>query len=75
VERFRGLTQFLRYIDSNSVYHGFIRSPEGSSRRLMLWAGTGARQGTFADCLNDEGLAGGMYFDANGAAHGFLRMP
>jgi hypothetical protein len=64
------------YIDSNNVYHGFMRYPNGTIATFDApGAGTGAGQGTFADCLNDEGVIGGMYFDANGAVHGFLRTP
>jgi len=38
-------------------------------------AGTGALQGTVAISINAGGRATGIYFDANGVTHGFVRAP
>jgi hypothetical protein len=38
-------------------------------------AGTGAYQGTIANCINVWGAITGGFGNANGVAHGFLRMP
>ena len=64
------------YIDSNNVYHGFLRSPEG---RLTSFedpsADTGPFNGTSPSSINDLGVVAGDYADASGTSHGFLRSP
>ena len=65
--------------DSNNVWHGFLRSPEGTFTTFeATGSGTGAYQGTgcYSDCpmgLNDFGSITGSYTDSNYVQHGFLR--
>jgi hypothetical protein len=62
------------FVDSNSVYHGFIRSTDGEFTTIDApGAGTGYLQGTQVSGLNDDGTVVGFYYDANHAYHGFLR--
>ena len=64
------------YADSNSVYHGFLRSPRGHFTKFDAnGAGTGTWQGTLPAAINPEGAIAGSYIDSNGVNHGFLRMP
>jgi hypothetical protein len=69
------------YIDSNSVQHGFLHSPDGRFTTFDApGAGTGSYQGTGcpSDCptsLNDFGAIMGTYIDTNGVLHGYLRNP
>jgi hypothetical protein len=81
----RGLNQWGAiagiYSDSNSVNHGFLRSPDGKFTTFDApGAGTGTYEGTgcFSDCpvsLNDWGAIAGIYIDANFVYHGYLRSP
>jgi hypothetical protein len=65
--------------DANNVFHGFLRSPEGTFTTFEAkGSGSGAYQGTgcSSDCpmaLNDFGVITGSYFDSNSVQHGFLR--
>jgi hypothetical protein len=69
------------FTDTNNVFHGFLRSPEGKFTVFeATGAGTGAGQGTgcYSDCpvgLNDAGVITGSYQDSNGIQHGFVRSP
>jgi hypothetical protein len=69
------------YSDSNSVNHGFLRSPDGKITTFDAPdAGTQSYQGTgcFSDCpvsLNDWGAIAGIYIDENYVFHGYLRSP
>jgi hypothetical protein len=64
------------YIDSSTVYHGFLRSPAGGLTEFDApGAGTGSGQGTFPSGINSALAIVGFYADANGAFHGFLRSP
>jgi hypothetical protein len=69
------------YTDSNSVFHGFLRNPEGKFTTFDApGAGIGSGQGTGcpSDCptsLNDWGAITGNYIDANFVFHGYLRSP
>jgi hypothetical protein len=64
------------YVDSNKVYHGFVRAPGGKITEFDVpGAGTGAWQGTQATAINPEGDITGHYTDAKGVYHGFLWMP
>ena len=69
------------YIDSNSVQHGFLRSPNGEFTTFDApGAGTGSYQGTGcpSDCptsLNNSGAIVGTYIDSNFVFHGYLRTP
>ena len=59
------------YLDSNSVYHGFVRTRRGD---ISTFDAPGA--GTVATLPygnNPEGKVAGFYFDANGMSHGFVR--
>jgi hypothetical protein len=65
------------YQDINSVYHGFLRSPEG---RFITFEAPSADtttpyNGTSPNSINDLGVITGGYFDVNGFEHGFLRSP
>jgi hypothetical protein len=59
------------YIDTNYVYHGYLRSPEG---KIVTVDPVGSIL-TFPDGINDFGSITGYYIDANGVYHGFLRIP
>jgi hypothetical protein len=66
------------YIDANDVYHGFLRSPEGSFTTFEApGADTtpGSFNGTGPNSVNDLGAITGEYYDASGFGHGFLRSP
>ena len=67
------------YIDSNNVYHGFVRASDGTITTFdAQGAGTGYHQGTFpASCtgLTPKGEIAGTYIDSNGAYHGYVRDP
>ena len=69
------------YSDANSVNHGFVRNPNGTTTTFDApGAGTGAYEGTgcSSDCptsLNDWGAITGNYIDANYVLHGYLRSP
>jgi hypothetical protein len=64
------------YLDANNVYHGFVRSPNGS---FSTFEAPGADQtpqsfnGTLPYSINDAGAVTGYYLDANGNCHGFVR--
>ena len=59
------------YIDSNTVYHGFLRSPAG---KITKFDPTGS-QGTHPYGMNSSLAITGYCADRAGAAHGFLRSP
>jgi hypothetical protein len=64
------------YVDANNVYHGFLRSPEGSFTTFEAPGAdttAGSFNGTSPDSINDVGTITGSYTDANGFNHGFLR--
>jgi hypothetical protein len=69
------------YTDSNTVYHGFVRTREGNFRSFDAPdAGTGSFQGTgcASDCpvsLNNRGALTGVYIDAKNVYHVYLRSP
>jgi hypothetical protein len=64
------------YQDANSVFHGFVRSPEGTFTTFDApGAGTVAYTGTAPASINDRGVVTGSYYDATGFSHGFLRSP
>lgn len=69
------------YSDSNSVNHGFVRSPDGRFTTFDApGAGTDAGEGTgcFSDCntyINDVGSVVGTFIDSNFIYHGYLRAP
>lgn len=57
------------YIDSNFVYHGYLRTPDG---KIVTIDPPGSIN-TFASNINDLGIITGSYLDANNVYHGFLR--
>ena len=65
------------YQDTNSVYHGFLRSPQGGFITFEAPGAdtTTAYNGTSPNSINDLGVITGGYFDVNGFEHGFLRSP
>ena len=64
------------YLDTNNVYHGFLRSLDG---KFTSFESPGADtkpnhfNGTFAQSINDIGVIAGFYADATGLTHGFVR--
>jgi hypothetical protein len=64
------------YQDTNNVFHGFLRSPDGKFTSFEVpQADTGPYNGTNPSSINDLGAIAGSYYDANGISHGFLRSP
>ena len=66
------------YLDANNVYHGFLRSPEGTFTTFEAPGAdttAGNFNGTFPISINDWGVITGYYIDANNVLHGFLRLP
>jgi hypothetical protein len=67
------------YTDGSDVVHGFLRSPAGKITTFDAPAGAGSQGfGCWQECplgLNDSGEVTGVYADASGVYHGFLRSP
>src|SRR5262249_50781071 len=62
------------YVDFANVYHGFVRSPDGTFATFEVQgAGTGSQQGTQARSINSTGTVTGSFIDSVGANHGFVR--
>ena len=64
------------YLDANNVFHGFVRSPEGTFTTFdSPGADTtvGDFNGTLPNAIDDAGAITGVYYDANSVGHGFLR--
>jgi hypothetical protein len=69
------------YIDVNYVFHGYVRTPDGTIIDYDVpGAGTGTFQGTnacwFIVCygsINPAGTITGFYVDTNNVFHGYLR--
>jgi hypothetical protein len=68
------------YTDSDNVFHGFLRTPDGATTTFdapgASATGPGQEHGTVvsgATGINQVGEITGWYFDANGAYHPFLR--
>lgn len=59
------------YIDTNYVYHGYLRNVDGNIVTVDPMGSTF----TFPVGINDLGSITGYYIDANGVYHGFLRIP
>jgi hypothetical protein len=57
------------YQDSNSVQHGYLRTPGGSSVTID----PSGSVYTQPESINDSGVITGFYIDANNIFHGFLR--
>ena len=66
------------YQGADTVYHGFLRSPEGKFTTFEAPGAdttAGSFNGTAPTSINDLGVVTGNYDDANGFSHGFLRSP
>lgn len=66
------------YLDTNNVYHGFLRSPDGKFTSFDApGADTNAGDfnGTLPNAINDAGAITGVYYDVQNLGHGFLRSP
>jgi hypothetical protein len=67
------------YIDSNGVYHGFLRHPHGHFTTVDdPNAGTGSGLGTLPNTIvyySSGNWITGLYIDPNGVLHGFQRDP
>jgi len=66
------------YLDSSNVYHGFLRSPEGTFTSFDAPGAdltAGDYNGTFPVNINNSGLIAGFYTDASYVPHGFIREP
>ena len=66
------------YVDTNNVYHGFLRSHEGSFTTFEAPGAdttAGSFNGTVPNSINNSGAITGSYTDANSFSHGFLRSP
>ena len=59
------------YLDTNYVYHGYLRSPDG---KIVTVDPLGSAD-TLPYGINDWGVITGYYYDANFVAHGFVRTP
>jgi len=62
--------------DAGGLEHGYLRDHDGAIRLFEApRAGTAAGQGTEAFSINTAGDVVGVYTDAKGVVHGFLRVP
>jgi hypothetical protein len=59
------------YWDSDSVQHGFVRTPEGS----FVTIDPEGSVGTQPESINESGTIVGYYVDANVVYHGFIATP
>ena len=67
------------YVDATGMNHGFLRAGNGAITEFDVPAAAkGPGLGTmayWAQCVNPAGAITGVYFDQNGAAHGYVRAP
>jgi hypothetical protein len=64
------------YQDASGTYHGFVRSSRGEYTTFDAPGADltpGDFNGTSPSAINDLGVVTGLYWDANGFSHGFLR--
>jgi len=62
------------YIDSSTVYHGYVLAADGTITKFNVWgAGTGADEGTNTSGINSSGAITGLWVDAEGVEHGYAR--
>ena len=59
------------YIDTNFVFHGYLRNPNG---KIVTVDPVGSTY-TSTVGINDAGAITGNFLDANGVWHGFVRIP
>lgn len=66
------------YLDANSVYHCFLRAPDGTITACDVpSAGSASYQGTYPAAvsgLNSAGTLAGTFLDSQSAYHSFLRL-
>jgi hypothetical protein len=65
-------------VDANGVAHGFVRAPDGTFTTFNAplagsMPNSNPLEGTFALAINPAGASSGVYVDANGMSHGFVR--
>jgi hypothetical protein len=66
------------YLDANDVFHGFVRSPEGTFTNFDAPGADltpGDFNGTVPVSINELGVITGFYSDSNYVGHGFVRIP
>jgi hypothetical protein len=64
------------YGNASLVWYAFLRAPSGKLTTFAApGAGTGAYQGTGANCINPAGAIAGSYTDEYTVDHGYLRTP
>ena len=66
------------YIDANTLYHGFLRSPGGEFLTFDApgaSSASGTFDGTFPSSINNGGTITGNHIDSKELIHGFLRSP
>ena len=66
------------YFDANFVGHGFLRAPDGTITSFDAPGADmtpGSGNGTFGVDLTPNGEIQGIYVDASGVLHGFVRAP
>lgn len=63
------------YVDSNFVFHGFLRSPEGVITTFDAPHASTDGYGTFGRGVNVEGVTVGVYTNKNFNYGGFIRRP
>jgi len=64
-----------QFEDSNFLYHGFVRYPDGHFVTFEAPGVGSTGVGTFGFSINLEGVVEGMYLDGNLTYHGFVREP
>jgi probable HAF family extracellular repeat protein len=65
-------------VDTNGVAHGFVHTPNGKFTTFdapLAGSMPNSGEGTFALAINPAGASSGVYVDANGMSHGFVRAP
>jgi hypothetical protein len=66
------------YRDPNDVYHGFVRTPDGTFKTFEAPgadATPGSFNGTYPSSINGAGVITGSYQDSNNTYHGFIVTP
>jgi len=66
------------YQSADTVFHGFLRGPGGEFITFQAPGAdttAGSYNGTYPNSINDQGAVTGIYADANGFGHAFLRSP
>jgi hypothetical protein len=62
------------YVDTNGIFHGFLREPDGMFSGFDPPAGaTLTVLGTQSTSINDRGVVVGVFLDSNNVFHSFIR--